>query len=174
MPSPAKIMIALCVALGLGACGDTPVDPTIAKAMQTESKTEKVQKQFVETEKKKQDEMRREKEEKAAKQEAELTAAVRLPEEMPATIEAACDAMVNAYDEFMKRGAEKDVLKWWDGRRQKLGLVRRDKCEVPNSIPAAACSTVALMDPLDSLIEIERTEAARLVIDRCMQKFAKS
>jgi hypothetical protein len=170
-----KIEVALCIAMGLGACDDTPVDPTIAKAMQTESKTEKVQKQLAETEKKKQDETRRAKEEKQATQEAELEAAVKLPDVMPETLDAACDAMVDAYDDFMKRGAEKDVLDWWKpGRRGQLALVRRDKCERVGSIPAAACSSVALMQPLDSLFEIERTESAKMVIDRCVKKFAKS
>lgn len=177
MPSWSEIEIALyfaMAAIGVGACDDTKANPTIEKAMQTESKTAKAQEQLAETEEKRKAEQRKAAEEKAAKKEAELTAAMQLPAELPATIEEACDAMLASYDDFMKRGAEKDVLAWWDGRRQKLALVRRDKCELPGSIPGAACSSVALMQPLESLAEIERTEAARIVIDRCAKKFPKS
>jgi hypothetical protein len=177
MRSP-KIQIALwaaTVAMGLGACGDTPEHKTIAKALEVESKTAKAQEQLAETEKKKQEEKRREAEEKKAKKEAEIEAALRLPDVMPADMQAACDAMLASYDDFMRRGNEKDALEYYDGgRRKKLALVRRDKCEQPGSLEAAACSSVALMQPLESLADLERTEAARIVIERCVQKFPKA
>jgi hypothetical protein len=159
----------------LGACGDTYVDPTIAKAVQTENKMEQAQKALEEQRKKEAQEKKRAAQEKEQKKEAELEAATRLPEEMPADLDAACDALLESYDDFMRRGNEKDALDWYQGgRRTKLAIVRRDRCERVGSIPAAACGGVALMEQLTSLAEMDRTEAANLVLNRCREKFLKT
>ncbi len=175
IPTIERALWAAILAMGLGACGDTPEQSTIAKALEVESKTAKAQEQLAEAERKKQEEKRREVEAKEAAKEAELAAAVSLPDPMPATMQEACDAMVNAYDDFMRRGNEKDALAWFEGgRRKKLALVRRDKCELPDNLQAAACSSVALMQPLETLADLERTEAARIVIERCVEKYPKA
>jgi hypothetical protein len=178
MPNPSKIEIALLAAIaamGLGACGDRPVDPTIAKAVTIENKTEQAQKRLAELEKKEAAERRRAAEERKAKLEAELDAAAQLPAEMPATLDAACDALLASYDDFMRRGSEKDALEWYQGgRRQKLAIVRRDKCELSQNLSAAACGSVALMQPLETLADFERTKAANMVLERCASKYPKS
>jgi hypothetical protein len=177
MPNPSKIEIALLAAIaamGLGACGDRPVDPTIAKAVTIENKTEQAQKRLAELDKKEAAEKRRAEEERKAKLEAELDAAAQLPSQMPATLDAACDALLTSYDDFMRRGSEKEAIEYYQtGRRKHLAIVRRDKCELPQNLPASACASVALMQPLETLADLERTKAANMVLERCSEKFAK-
>ena len=169
------ILCGIASVMWLGACGDTYVDPTIAKAVKTENKTEEAQKKLAEQRKKEADDKKRAAEEKEQKKEAELEAATRLPEEMPTELKKACDALLESYDDFMRRGNEKEALNWYQGgRRKKLAIVRRDKCERVGSIPAAACGSVALMEKLETLAEMDRTEAANLVLKRCREKFPKT
>lgn len=161
------------LAVALFGCGEPPVDPTIARAVQTENKTEKARKELAATEAKQQAEAKAAKDKELATRDAELAAAVKLPQELPATLEDACDAFITSYDGFMKRGKEKDVLEWWDGRRRKLGE-RRAKCVTRGSVQLAACGSHALTLPLLSIGEFERTKAAQMVLQRCDDEFGKS
>lgn len=104
---------------------------------------------------------------------AEIDAAAVLPEVVPTSLEAACDATVNAYDTFMKSGPEKDALLWYQGRRKKMAE-RRAACVTQANITVAACQATALVAALPTLLELERTEAANLVFGRCADKFGKT
>lgn len=164
----------LCIpVLFAAACGDPKVDPTIAQAVQTESKTEKAAealaaKQQVERKAKAQAEQELEE-----RRRSEIDAAARLPEPLPGDLESACDALTASYDEFMKRGSERDVLKWHDGRRKDLGK-RRSSCIKVGSVEVAACEAEALAEDFPSLADVERTEAARMIMNRCVEKFGAS
>ncbi len=167
-----QVPICILVLASLG-CGEPPVDPTIAQAVQTENKTEKARKGLAAAEAKQQAEIKAAKDQVVAAREAELSAAVKLPAELPKTLDDACDAFVKSYDGFMKRGKEKDVLQWWDGRRRKLGE-HRASCVTRGSVQLAACGSHALTLPLQSLSEFERTKAAQMVLQRCDDEFGKS
>lgn len=104
---------------------------------------------------------------------AEIDAAAVLPAVVPTDVEQACDAAVNAYDTFMKAGAEKDALLWYEGRRKKIAE-RRATCVTQKNPSVAACQSVALVAALPSLIELPRAEAANMVFARCADKFGKS
>jgi hypothetical protein len=104
---------------------------------------------------------------------AEVDAVAVQPAAMPADLAAACSAVVDAYDGFIKRGAEKDVLAWHEGRRRKLAE-RRAACVTQGNLTVAACQSQALAAELPLLAELERTEAARVVMTRCADKFGAS
>jgi hypothetical protein len=159
----------------LAACGDASkpdVEQSIAKAVHVED-PEKAAREKLEAKE------RAERQEKAAQQKskeqaraAEIDAAAVLPATVPTSVEAACDAAVNAYDTFMKNGAEKDALLWYEGRRKKMAE-RRATCVTQANPTVAACQANALVAALPSLLELERTEAANLVFQRCADKFGK-
>lgn len=107
-----------------------------------------------------------------AAREAELDAAAILPAEFPTELAAACEAVVNAYDGFMKRSDERTALRWFDGRRKKLAE-RRAVCAKQDNVRVAACQAKALAADLATLAELDRTEAASLVLQRCADKFGK-
>jgi len=167
---------ALVLSATLVACGGNgqpPVDESIAKAMQMESKQQKVHEEAKERDRQERVDAAAQKREADARREAELDAAAALPEPMPADLATACEAVMTAYDEFMKRGKENDVLAWHDGRRKKLGE-RRSACAAQGSLEVAACQSRALTADPPTLAEVERTEAARLLMARCADKFGKS
>ncbi len=164
--------LGLVVAGLLLACDGGKADPTIAKAMETKSEMEVAAAAVAD---KKHAEA---KEAKAAKEALETTraqqisAAVKLPTELPKDLESACDGFVKAFDEFMLAGGEKDVLAWWDGHNKKLGE-RRSKCMLQQSVEVAACGTQALSAPLDSLAGVPRRDAARRVLEACLAAYGK-
>ena len=166
---------ALCSRLAAASCGtksETPAD-AIEKAVSVENENEKAAKEIAE---KAAEEARKRKAAKDAAQkqrEADIEAAAVLPTELPGTLEEACDAVVDAYDTFMKSGAERDALEWSDGRRKKLGA-RRTACAKVGNIRVAACEAAALANPPASLAEMTRLEAGRLLMGRCHDKFAGS
>jgi hypothetical protein len=167
---------ALVIFATLSACGggnQPPVDESIAKAMQMESKQQKNQEEAKEHDRQERVDAAAQKREAEARRDAELDAAAQLPEPMPADLATACEAVMNAYDEFMKRGKENDVLAWHDGRRKKLGE-RRSACAAQGSLEVAACQSRALGSDPATLVDVERTEAARLVMARCADKFGKT
>ena len=165
----------LCASTGsaCGGSGQAPVDESIAKAMDMESKQQKVDEAAKERDRKERVDAASQKREAVARRDAELEAAAALPEPMPPDLATACEAVMNAYDEFMKRGKESDVLAWHDGRRKKLGE-RRSSCAAQGSLQVAACQSRALAGDPPTLAELERTEAARLLMARCADKFGKS
>ena len=103
---------------------------------------------------------------------SEIEAAAKLPAELPASLEKACDAFVETYDAFMLAGEEKEVLQWWDGHRKKLGEAR-SKCMVRKSIEVAACSTEALRAELPSLASLSRSDAALQLVEACIAAHGK-
>lgn len=167
---------ALVILATLSACGgggQPSVDESIAKAMEMESKQQRIQEEAKELDRKERVEAAAQKKEAEARRTAELDEAAQLPEPMPADLGAACEAVMNAYDEFMKRGKENDVLAWHDGRRKKLGE-RRSACAAQGSLQVAACQSRALLSEPPTLADVERTEAARLIMARCADKFGKT
>ena len=124
------------------------------------------------------DEARRKKafEEKKAAEEAEkarwdgvVADVVKLPEKMPRKLEAACDAMLDGYHEFMLKqfeGDDKELLEWYDRKRVELGE-RRGKCMKLGSLEAAACQANALSSAPGGL----RGKHLELM-SACAEKFA--
>jgi hypothetical protein len=161
------------VIFAIVACGgdkQAPVDESIAKAMQMESKQQKIHDEAKQRDRQERADAATQKRQAEERRAAELDAAAVLPDPMPPDLAAACEAVVNAYDEFMKRGRENDVLTWHDGRRRKLGE-RRTACSTQGSLEVAACQSKALTGDPPTLAEVERTEAARLLMARCADKF---
>lgn len=158
-------LIVLCGTL-LG-CGEGKGDASIAKALETKSDMEVAAAAVAE---KKQEDAKVAKAEKDAEESArtaEIAAAATLPATLPGSLEDACDAFVEKYDQFMLAGEEKEVLQWWDGHRKKLGEAR-SKCLVRKSIEVAACSTNALGAPLPSLKGLPRIDSARRIVEACI------
>ncbi len=159
----------LVAALSLTACDSAGADPTIAKAMETKSEMQVAAAAVAD---RKHAKVQADKD--AAKRLeqtriAEITAAAKLPAELPAKLETACEELVESFDAFMLAGSEKDVLQWWDGHRKKLGQ-RRSKC-MQQSLEIAACSAHALRAELPSLKGMPRREAARHVVEACIDSF---
>ena len=155
--------------LALTACGSAEADPSIAKAMETKSEMQVAAAAVAD---------RKQAKAKAAKDAAklledtriaEIAAAAKLPAELPGKLQTACDELVESFDAFMLAGSEKDVLQWWDGHRKKLGQ-RRSKC-MQQSLEVAACSAHALRAELPSLQGMPRREAARRVVEACIDSF---
>lgn len=154
------------------ACDGGKADPAIAKAMETKSEMEVAAAAVAE---KKHAEAKAAKAEEEALEQtraAELVAAAKLPATLPKTLEKGCDAFVEAYDQFMLAGEEKEVLQWWDGHRKKLGEAR-SKCLVRKSIEVAACGTEALGAELPSLAGVPRKDVARRVVEACITAHGK-
>lgn len=171
----ARSPVSLCGVLSLFACSSESETPAnaIEKAVSIENENEKAAKEIAA---KASEEAKKKKAAKDAAQkqrEADIDAAAVLPTELPAHLEAACDAVVTAYDTFMKSGAERDALEWSDGRRKKLGA-RRTACAKVGNLRVAACEAAALSSPPASLAEMTRLEAGRLLMGRCHDKFAGS
>lgn len=159
----------------LAACSEPQpsVGKSIAKAVHVED-PEKQAREALEAKD------RAERQERAAEQKrkddartAEIDAAAVLPDTVPTKLEEACDAVVNAYDLFMKNGPEKDALLWYQDRRKKMAE-RRAACVTQANKTVAACQSKALAAPLPTLVDLERTEAANLVFLRCADKFGKA
>ena len=162
----------LLAGLLLAGCDGGEADPAIARALETKSEMEVAAAAVAD---KKHEEARAAKaaaDAARAALEAELAAAAKLPDALPQSLEAACDAFVETYDAFMLAGNEKEVLQWWDGHRKKLGEART-KCLVRNSIEVAACSTVALGGELPSLESLSRSDAAVRVVEACIAAHGK-
>lgn len=168
-------MLAAWAFIAVGACnGPAEVDPTLVAAVQVESKSDRVREELE----------AKEREEAAARRKAlearerELASAARLseqlpPAEFPDDLGAACDAVTEAYDAFMKAGSENDVLRWHDGRRKKLGE-RRVGCIKQGSIEVAACQAQALRADFKTLGSLARPEAAHLVLAACAERMASA
>ncbi|HWB77121.1 MAG TPA: hypothetical protein VG755_19270 [Nannocystaceae bacterium] len=161
--------------LALFACGSSTPQPSVEQSIAKAVTVEDAQKRDAAIIEAKAREERKERatEKQAVDQTraAEIDAAAVLPATMPTDLAAACDAVVNAHDAFMKRGPEKDVLNWYQGgRRKKIGE-RRAACVTQGKIPVAACEAQALSAELPSLVGIERSEAALMVMARCAEKF---
>lgn len=161
------------VALAATGCPEAPEQKTIAEAFTVESKNAKAAEELAA----KEAEERKAAAEERKKAEAALAAAVDeaavQPAEPPADLEVACDAVVEAYDAYMKSGSERDALVWSDGRRRKLGE-RRVACIKVGKLPVAACEAQALLHAPASLDELPREDAARRLMVRCNEKFAGS
>jgi hypothetical protein len=167
------VLVVAAPAAGCDSPKSSSVEQAIAKAV-TVDDSEKQAREALEAK------ARTERQERAAAKksaeaarDAEIDAAAVLPEVLPKTVEEACDAAVSAYDEFMKRGPEKEVLLWHEGRRKKLAE-RRAACVTQANPTVAACQSKALLAPLPTLAELERAEAASLVFARCAEKFGKT
>lgn len=167
----------LAVAVASACGGDGPpapsVEESIAKAVQIEGKDQQQREALDAKERARRDEAAKAEQAVDARRDAEIDAAATLPTPLPADVAAACDAVVNAYDEFMKRGPEKDALEWFDGRRKKLAE-RRAACVTQGHVTVAACQSQALMAPLPSLDELPRIDAAARVLTRCADKFGRA
>lgn len=166
-----------CALASIGCGSSTPqpsVEQSIAKAVTVED-AQKRDAAIIEAKE------REERKERATEKQAieqtrasEIDAAAVLPATMPADLAAACDAVVNAHDAFMKRGPEKDVLNWYQGGRRKKIAERRAACVTQGKIAVAACEAQALSAELPSLVGIERSEAALMVMARCAEKFGST
>lgn len=173
----AEVVSSLALFLSITAGCDTPkaasVEQSIAKAVTVED-PEKQAREALEAKAQAERRERADAEKgKEAARAAEIDAAAVLPSVVPTDLEQACDAAVNAYDEFMKSGAEKDALLWYEGRRKKIAE-RRATCVTQKNPTVAACQSVALKAALPSLLELPRAEAANLVFTRCADKFGKT
>ncbi len=160
------LVAALCVT----ACDGADADPSIAKAMETKSDMQVAAAAVAD---RKHDEAVAAKEAAERLEEtrsAEVTAAAKLPAELPVSLDAACEDLVQSFDTFMLAGSEKDVLQWWDGHRKKLGE-RRSNCLLQKSIEVAACGTQAFAAELPSLEGLPRRDAARRVVEACIEAF---
>ncbi len=164
-------LIVLCGTL-LG-CGEGKGDASIAKALETKSDMEVAAAAVAEKKHEDAKAARAEKDAEESARTAEIAAAATLPAELPGSLDDACDAFVEKYDAFMLAGEEKEVLEWWDGHRKKLGE-RRSKCMLQGSLKVAACGAVALREPLASLEGVVRRDAARQVVQACMDEFGSS
>jgi hypothetical protein len=93
-------------------------------------------------------EARKQAEQKAAaeaeRKAAELEALAQLPAAQPKALPKACDAMVAAYDKYMRIVLTDDMLtKWTTGGNEMQVKVFKKEC-LSRSIPVAACQTQAL------------------------------
>jgi uncharacterized caspase-like protein len=156
-----------------GGCADAPEQKTIAEAFTIESKDARIAEEIAA----KDAEQRRIAAEERKKAEAALDSAVDAaavqPAEPPADLEAACDAVVEAHDAYMKSGSERDALVWSDGRRRKMGE-RRVACIKVAKLPVAACEAQALRNAPPALDVLSREDAARRLMERCHDKFGSS
>lgn len=87
----------------------------------------------------------REAAEKAAAEKVEaIKALAALPEEMPKNLEAACDGVAAAQDEFMKRNFDGEGLaKWEEAKGTQMGMLKTG-CVKAQSIEIAACQINAM------------------------------
>ncbi len=164
------LVVGASIVIALGGCDAAKPDPTIAQAMETKSEMEVAAAKLADRRHSEAEQAQRAQAAQQAARATEIQAATRLPSPMPTELETACDAFVESFDTFMKAGSEKDVLQWWDGHRKKLGE-RRSRCMLQGSIEVAACGSVALREPLPSLQGVVRRDAARQVVQACMDEF---
>jgi hypothetical protein len=156
--------------LTLSACDGPKSDPAIAEALSVEGEQKKAAELIEAKRKAEKDAEARARRELDERRRTEIDEVARLPDEMPADLGRACEAVTAAYDEFMKRGSEKDVLTWHDGRRKALGQ-RRTNCIAAGNLTVAACEAEALQHEFASLAELPRVDAARMVMEHCVEKF---
>jgi vacuolar-type H+-ATPase subunit I/STV1 len=158
----------------VAACGEPKVDPTIAQAVSTENEMTKAAEALAAKEKAEREAAAKARRELEERRRAEIDEAARLPAELlddlADDLGRACEAVMSAHDEFMKRGNEKDVLSWHDGRRKALGK-RRTQCISVGSVQVAACEAEALQHEFPALADLSRVEAARRVAQHCLEKF---
>lgn len=168
-------LVPLLVAIGCGGGGppQASVEESIAKAVQIEGKDQQQRDALDAKQRAAREQATQAERAVEAQRDAEIDAAATLPAPTPTDVASACDAVVDAYDDFMKRGPEKDALAWFDGRRKKLAE-RRAACVTQGHVKVAACQSQALMAPLPSLGELPRTDAATRVLTRCADKFGAS
>ena len=154
-------------------CGDGKADNSIVQAVSTENKTvkarEELQVKAAAAAKAKRDA----EDAKQAALDAAIDGAAVQPAEAPADLETACESVVEAYDAFMKSGAEDDALRWSDGRRHKLGE-RRSACLKIANVQIAACEAHALTNAPNEVAELPRKDAGRLLMERCHDKFGST
>jgi hypothetical protein len=160
-------------ALLLAGCGEKSDPDKVAQAFSIESKQQR-DVEAARAAKASQDAEAHERARSEAQQlQAAIDASAVLPNPLPADGVAACDAVVEAYDAFMKGGSEADQLAWSDGRRRKLGE-RRTACAKVSNLRVAACEARALANPPASFGERDRAEAARMLMERCHEKFGSA
>jgi hypothetical protein len=178
-PRPSTPAVASLPALGAlafaltGGCGGgqeaAKPAPSIAEALAFESKAAAVAKEA---------DTKREAELKAAaeakrKAEAELQAAIDAvlvqPAKPPRDLAAACDAEVDAYEQFMRNNRDAGmVTNWFNAKGKNLGE-RRGVC-LKSSVPVAACLTHALAHAPDPLFDRGEDAVTRLQA-ACADKF---
>ncbi len=175
---PMRARILIYAAALLAACGSSTAQPSVEQSIAKAVTIEGAQQKDAEIiEAKAREERQRKANEKQGVEQAraaEIDAAAVLPATLPADLAAACDAVVDAHDAFMKRGPENDVLNYYQGGRRKKIAERRAACVTQGKIPVAACEAQALTAELPSLTGIERSEAALMVMARCAEKFGAS
>lgn len=162
----------LVLGLALVACDGAEADPTIAKAMETKSEMEVAAAAVADRKREEAKVAKQAKDALESQRQAEVAAAAKVPAELPAKLDKACDGFVEAFDAFMLAGDEKEVLEWWDGHRRKLGE-RRSKCLKQKSIEVAACGAQALAAELPSLKDLSRRDASRMILDACVTTYGK-
>jgi hypothetical protein len=95
----------------------------------------------------------------------ELDALAQLPARLPKSLAKACDAMVAAYDGYMRRVLTDDMLTKWvtGGNEMQLGVFRKE-C-MGRSIPVAACQS-------NGLAQLTREQYPRLaaLMVRCAER----
>jgi hypothetical protein len=166
--------LAVGLALGCGG-GDQAKSPeTIAKAFTIENEQERAAEEAKERDRAERAKQALVKQEAQASRDAQIDAVAVLPATLPADLASACDALVTAYDGFMTRGKESDVLEYYQGGRRPKQGERRAGCIKQGDVRVAACQTHALGHEPASLAELPRTEALQLLLQRCADKFGKS
>jgi hypothetical protein len=173
MRHPTSLPILLIVVPTLAAaCGKPAKEETIAEAFRIESKQEKAAEAVAEAKAEQREQQAQVRAAARATIDAAVDRAAQMPEVRPEDIGAACEAVMNAYDAFMKTGPERDALEWSDGRRRKLGE-RKAACLKVDKLEVAACEATALDAAPAELDELPRIVAARHLMERCHEKFGE-
>jgi hypothetical protein len=162
------------VTLFVLACGDGPPagDSSIAKALSYESK-ERAAAEAAEARREAEAKVRIEAEKAAkAKLEAELDKVAIVPDDAPEKLDEACEALMKAYDAFMKRATEMAVYEWTEDHLKKLGQ-QRVNCIKRANLDLANCQTHALANAPAGFDGHEGPETARHVMVRCIEKFGE-
>lgn len=125
------------------------------------------------------DEAKRKKafEEKKAAEEAEKARVqaiydpiVKLPDEMPKSVEKACEALPKAYETFyvnQNAGDDKNLLNFYDNKKKTLGE-RRAKCLKLDNLEVAACQVHALQNAPETGLKGYELD----LLLQCVEKFA--
>jgi hypothetical protein len=162
------------LALGCGGGEQAKGPDSIAKAFTIENEQERAAEAAKERERAERAKEAKAKQEAQAGRDAEVDAAAVLPATLPADLASACDANVEAYDAFMMRGREGDVLDYYQGGRRPKQGERRAMCVKQGDVRVAACQTHAMTNEPKSLAELPRLDALQLLLQRCSDKFGKS
>lgn len=127
--------------LGLG-CQSAPQGPTPEQRAAAEKK--KAEAEAAAARKAEREAEKRAEAEAAAALAAKLDAITVLPTEYPEKIDAACDAMLEAYDGFMRKLLQGDQLTKWEtgGNEMQLAVFRKECLE--RNPETAACQANAL------------------------------